>query len=1740
MKKRIISLLLMIVMIVSIVPMGTFSASAAASSFTPRLSAPTGGIYKGYWSNNCARYSYWRSYEILGYPIGWGGTLTGEKAWNQLTGFEKNKTVPREGALACWSGHIAVVEKVNTSSKTVTLSAGNSYSISSSEDEGAVYDGKAVVGYSTKTEGSRPGTWWYKIEVPYGSNGCPRNAGTGTWYGYVYLVDAQPTPTPTPTPVITKPTVPSISSISASDVAKGKEVTVTWNSVGGATGYKVAIRGAETKDIDVGNTTTYRYVLGQSGTYNFHVLAYNSAGDSGWSGYKSCTSHDSVTATFVDYDGTVLKKQVVEWGNSATAPAVSRKGHIFQGWDSSYYNLTSNRTIKATYTPEKYTVNFLDKEGNLISSQKVEYGKDATEPSDKKVPTGYEFVGWSSEDWKNVYTENANKTINVQGIYKWQNDDLPIICEVASVDCQYDGYYVYLNLTNYDKTYTKGRAVVSLKTASGKLVDMTESAAFSIARDSSKKNFEVFIPSEDAGSTIEVVIIDNYSSGVPISEKKTVDISGKERWTYWDTYTDSELSELKSKNPDYVWDTKTQYRYKAKEFSTSSSTTKSGWTYWKKTEYQKSDWSGWTWSYIGGYDNDSGRREVQTQAAVSSQNYETRYTYSRWANSSYNRFGPCAGTWSNQYCGNYQEITRNSPLYCFGSAYSNQYGGTFNKYNSSSDPWYNESTWQAHVSDNYGTQYRYRDYGYTYHFYRWMDWSSWSDNVATANDDKQVETRTVYRYKSAAGATEDDSGKTYSYSGKVSSAFAGKQLTMYIYKVDGASDYTNEFIGQTVIASDGSYSFKDFKLREEPTTKTGDFTIAIGIEGTSNLIEVDKIKSPGAKHTVKFYDEDGSVLNVQIVEEGGTAVLPENPVKEGYDFIGWEEAMATTNDTSASEPSQTYPWEESIGTSFSETVVKDHEYVPCILTNISDDIELVPYFQKKQFTVTFIDWGNEVLEQRKYSYGDPLTVEAAEDVEGYNFKGWDKILDGTFIVTEDMIVTAKYEKKAYSVKFVNFDGEVMDEQTVKFGEDADAPDNAGESDDGKIFAGWQDAGYTDVNGDAYVYPIYYYETTTDVPRANYEKDGAAVECNSGEYDSSITVTLSTSDKNDVIYYSIKSAYVDGDEDEEIEYTGPITIDQTCSISFYATGFGKNDSETDTKYYCINSGNSMSDWMLLEELPEYVRNSIGDNDSNYRIEKADGYQFKDVTKTSEVSVSAELEASGWTADSTTYSDYSDWQNENIEIDDTKVGFEVETNNGATDGQELRYHYERYMYTDKKGNICYSQDEVDGYDCEYQEIYLDEKIIIDPTTYSFIYNGESWYSREEVKTKYRSRYQIVSYYKWTDWDIVPPTSADKREVNTDDVYRYANLNYHIVTVFTQSDFPETMLIKEGKEIDTSSFDDIYGYNYKGLYTDENYDNSFDIETPITQSMELFAKYTPKTYTVKFQMPNGVVVNKQTVEYMNSATDPGMDSVPGYVFGGWDKDFDCITEDTVVTGKYYLESEYPRVSLNRSSVILYTGTNINLSAKITPSDLMGTDIEWSSSDDSIASVDQNGKVTAVKAGQAVITVKILENNETASCTVTVQSDLASKLIFADSSKLNRDDIGYIRRVALGTSVAEVRNEFINEDLKFFKNNKDNEQVELVETDLIGSGTIVRLMDGDAISEEAKFVVVGDVDGDGKLTLKDSTWIMQYILDTLDKDAAPYQLAAADVNGDGFVNNKDAALIARCIAEVDTLSVD
>ena len=76
---------------------------------------------------------------------------------------------------------------------------------------------------------------------------------------------------------------------------------------------------------------------------------------------------------------------------------------------------------------------------------------------------------------------------------------------------------------------------------------------------------------------------------------------------------------------------------------------------------------------------------------------------------------------------------------------------------------------------------------------------------------------------------------------------------------------------------------------------------------------------------------------------------------------------------------------------------------------------------------------------------------------------------------------------------------------------------------------------------------------------------------------------------------------------------------------------------------------------------------------------------------------------------------------------------------------------------------------------------------------------------------------------------------------------------------------------------------------------------------------------------------------------------------------------------------------VALNDTTMTIYNGTSKQLFATVTPLDADNPSLIWSSSDDTIATVDENGVVTAGHStGSAVITVRTVDGGYTANCTV------------------------------------------------------------------------------------------------------------------------------------------------------------
>ncbi|WP_369595651.1 Ig-like domain-containing protein [Lysinibacillus pakistanensis] len=98
--------------------------------------------------------------------------------------------------------------------------------------------------------------------------------------------------------------------------------------------------------------------------------------------------------------------------------------------------------------------------------------------------------------------------------------------------------------------------------------------------------------------------------------------------------------------------------------------------------------------------------------------------------------------------------------------------------------------------------------------------------------------------------------------------------------------------------------------------------------------------------------------------------------------------------------------------------------------------------------------------------------------------------------------------------------------------------------------------------------------------------------------------------------------------------------------------------------------------------------------------------------------------------------------------------------------------------------------------------------------------------------------------------------------------------------------------------------------------------------------------------------------------------------------------LSADCVVTVKKQGSTELESITLDRNALELLEGSQDKLTATVTPDTAK---VIWTSSDESIATVDQNGKVTAIHEGQAIITAKVENTELVATATVIVKKPIS-----------------------------------------------------------------------------------------------------------------------------------------------------
>ena len=233
--------------------------------------------------------------------------------------------------------------------------------------------------------------------------------------------------------------------------------------------------------------------------------------------------------------------------------------------------------------------------------------------------------------------------------------------------------------------------------------------------------------------------------------------------------------------------------------------------------------------------------------------------------------------------------------------------------------------------------------------------------------------------------------------------------------------------------------------------------------------------------------------------------------------------------------------------------------------------------------------------------------------------------------------------------------------------------------------------------------------------------------------------------------------------------------------------------------------------------------------------------------------------------------------------------------------------------------------------------------------------------------------------------------------------------------------------------------------------------------------------------------------------------------------------------VTGEQPGESGLTGVSLDRYTLTLYAGEEAEqLTATLKPE---GTEavVRWTSSNQTAATVSQDGKVTPLAAGVTVVTAAA--GDYRASCIVTVQPERVrvTGIRFDEPTHTLMMGSTVTLQPIIAPDDATVKN------LTWVSSDEQTATVSrtgIVTALSVGETTITATTVDGGYSAEIKIIVtaaaqLGDVNGDGYIDAADALLCLRASVGLI--TLTPEQEAAADVNHDGLVDAGDAILILR-----------
>lgn len=192
-------------------------------------------------------------------------------------------------------------------------------------------------------------------------------------------------------------------------------------------------------------------------------------------------------------------------------------------------------------------------------------------------------------------------------------------------------------------------------------------------------------------------------------------------------------------------------------------------------------------------------------------------------------------------------------------------------------------------------------------------------------------------------------------------------------------------------------------------------------------------------YVVNFNTDGGNSISNQIINKDGTITKPQDPVRDGYKFLGWYSnnvlfdfsTPVTTNlelvakwekakDNSTTGTTTTTKKNDTTNTTTKKTTTKKNDTTNTTTTKKTTTNTT----EAKKYTVKFDSNGGSKVSSKEVTSGSKVSKPSNPTRTGYKFGGWtlnNKAYDFNSKVTSNITLVAKWTAKTYTVKVSSVD-----------------------------------------------------------------------------------------------------------------------------------------------------------------------------------------------------------------------------------------------------------------------------------------------------------------------------------------------------------------------------------------------------------------------------------------------------------------------------------------------------------------------------------------------------------------------------------------------------------------------------------------------------------------------------------------------------------------------------------------------